>query len=159
MFSIYYPYDLLSSFLCTDRFLGDARFDLQMNNISRGSEDTVYGNGLFFWSPEPHLYCVRFAYQLLGGTKVLELLLRTPHDRGQLYWLASRILRIGCVNYTHLFVWKGAVWSTTRPCGSPLHGMYFWDPFLMKRRSPLDVLSSSTLGPLLALSNAPAESF
>ena len=31
----------------TDRFLGDARFDLQINNIPRGSEDTVYGNGLF----------------------------------------------------------------------------------------------------------------
>jgi len=27
--------------------LGDARFDLQINNIPRGSEDTVYGNGLF----------------------------------------------------------------------------------------------------------------
>jgi len=25
----------------------DARFDLQINNIPRGSEDTVYGNGLF----------------------------------------------------------------------------------------------------------------
>ena len=31
----------------TDRFLGEARFDLQINNIPRGSEDTVYGNGLF----------------------------------------------------------------------------------------------------------------
>ena len=31
----------------TDRFLGDARFDLQIDNIPRGSEDTVYGNGLF----------------------------------------------------------------------------------------------------------------
>jgi hypothetical protein len=28
--------------------LGDARFDLQIDNIPRGSEDTVYGNGLFF---------------------------------------------------------------------------------------------------------------
>ena len=44
-------------------------------------------------------------------------------------------------------------------CGAALlvHGMYFWDPFLMKRRSPLDPVSSSTLivfsltiGPLLA---------
>ncbi len=31
----------------TDRFLDDARFDLQINNISRGSEESVYGNGLF----------------------------------------------------------------------------------------------------------------
>ena len=31
--------------------------------------------------------------------------------------------------------------------------------FLIKRRSPLDALSSSTLSPLLASSNAPAESF
>jgi len=42
-----YPVDSLSSLLHTDRFLGDARFDLQINNIPRGSEDTVYGNGLF----------------------------------------------------------------------------------------------------------------
>ena len=42
------PFDLLSSLLRTDRFLGDARFDLQIDNIPRGSEDTVYGNGLFF---------------------------------------------------------------------------------------------------------------
>ncbi len=42
------PFDLLSSLLRTDWFLGDARFDLQINNIPRGSEDTVYGNGLFF---------------------------------------------------------------------------------------------------------------
>jgi hypothetical protein len=42
------PFDSLSSLLRTDRFLGDARFDLQINNIPRGSEDTVYGNGLFF---------------------------------------------------------------------------------------------------------------
>ena len=47
MFSIYYPYDSLSSFLRTDQFLGNARFDLQIDNIPRGSEDTVYGNGLF----------------------------------------------------------------------------------------------------------------
>ena len=33
--------------LLTDRFLGDARFDLQININPRGSEDTVYGNGLF----------------------------------------------------------------------------------------------------------------
>ena len=32
----------------TDRFLGDVRFDLQIDNVPRGSEDTVYGNGLFF---------------------------------------------------------------------------------------------------------------
>jgi hypothetical protein len=70
--------------LHTDRFLGDARFDLQINNIPRGSEDTVYGNGLFL-NPEPHLYRVRFAYRLLGGTKVFELLLCTPHVRGQFY--------------------------------------------------------------------------
>ena len=44
----WYPVDSLSSLLHTDRFLGDARFDLQINNIPRGSEDTVYGNGLFF---------------------------------------------------------------------------------------------------------------
>jgi hypothetical protein len=43
----WYPVDSLSSLLHTDRFLGDARFDLQINNIPRGSEDTVYGNGLF----------------------------------------------------------------------------------------------------------------
>jgi hypothetical protein len=42
------PFDSLSSLLRTDWFLGDARFDLQINNIPRGSEDTVYGNGLFF---------------------------------------------------------------------------------------------------------------
>jgi hypothetical protein len=41
------PFDLLSRLLRTDRFLGDARFDLQINIIPRGSEDTVYGNGLF----------------------------------------------------------------------------------------------------------------
>ena len=35
----------------------------------------------------------------------------------------------------------------------------FWDPFLIKRRSLLDALSSSTLSPLLASSNAPAEPF
>ena len=40
----WYPVDSLSSLLHTDRFLGDARFDLQINNIPRGSEDTVYGN-------------------------------------------------------------------------------------------------------------------
>jgi hypothetical protein len=27
--------------------LGEARFGLQINNVSRGSEETVYGNGLF----------------------------------------------------------------------------------------------------------------
>ena len=42
-----YPVDSLSSLLHTDRFLGDARFDLQIDNIPRGPEDTVYGNGLF----------------------------------------------------------------------------------------------------------------
>ena len=47
IFSILYPYDSISSFLRTDRFLGDARLDLQIDNIPRGSEDTVYGNGLF----------------------------------------------------------------------------------------------------------------
>ena len=41
------PFDLLSRLLRTDWFLGDARFDLQINIIPRGSEDTVYGNGLF----------------------------------------------------------------------------------------------------------------
>ena len=44
-------------------------------------------------------------------------------------------------------------------CGATLfvNGMYLWDPFLIKRRSPLDPVSSSTLivfsltiGPLLA---------
>ncbi len=32
-------------------------------------------------------------------------------------------------------------------CGAALfvHGMYFWDSFLMKRMSPLDPVSSSTL--------------
>ncbi len=32
-------------------------------------------------------------------------------------------------------------------CGAALfvYGMYFWDPFVMKRRSPLDPVSSSTL--------------
>ena len=34
------PVDSLSSLLRTDRFLGDARFDLQINNIPHGSEDT-----------------------------------------------------------------------------------------------------------------------
>ena len=43
----WYPVDSLSSLLHTDRFLGDARFDLQINNIPPGSEDAVYGNGLF----------------------------------------------------------------------------------------------------------------
>ena len=43
-----YPFDSLSSLLRTGRFLGDARFDLQIDDIPRGSEDTVYGNGLFF---------------------------------------------------------------------------------------------------------------
>jgi len=114
----------------------------------------------FFLSPEPHLYRVRFAYRLLGGSKVLELLLRTPHVRGQFYQLASRIFCIGCVNYTHLFVWKVLFEVPQDPAVALfMVGMYFWDPFLMKRRSPLDVLSSSTLSPLLALSNAPAEIF
>jgi hypothetical protein len=48
MFGILNPFDSLSSLLHTDWFLGDVRFDLQINNIPRGSEDTVYGNGLFF---------------------------------------------------------------------------------------------------------------
>jgi hypothetical protein len=115
----------------------------------------------FFWSPEPHLYCVRFAYQLLGGTKVLELLLRTPHVRGQFYRLSSIIFHIlGCVNYTHLFVWK-VPFEVPHDCSVALFmvGIYFWDPFLMKRRSPLDALSSSTLSLLLASSNASAEYF
>ncbi len=39
----------LTCLVRTDRFLGEARFDLQINNIPHGSEDTVYGNhGLFF---------------------------------------------------------------------------------------------------------------
>jgi hypothetical protein len=42
-----YPYESFGSFLRTDRSLGDARFDLQIDNIPRGLEDTVYGNGLF----------------------------------------------------------------------------------------------------------------
>ena len=58
------PFYLLSSLLRTDRFLGDARFDLQINNIPRGSEDTVYGNGLFFLSPEPCLYHARFCLSI-----------------------------------------------------------------------------------------------
>jgi hypothetical protein len=41
------PFDSLSRLLRTDRFLGDASFDLQINIIPRESEDTVYGNGLF----------------------------------------------------------------------------------------------------------------
>ena len=92
---------------------------------------------------------------------MLELLLRTPHVRGQFYRLASRIFRIGCVNYTHLFLFEMCRFEVPHNCAVALFmvGMYFWDPFLMKRRSPLDALSSSTLSPLLALSNAPAESF
>jgi hypothetical protein len=42
-----YPYESFGSFLRTDRSLGDARFDLQIDSISRGLEDTDYGNGLF----------------------------------------------------------------------------------------------------------------
>jgi hypothetical protein len=63
------PFDSLSSLLRTDRFLGDARFDLQINNILRGSEDTVYGNGLFLLSQEPCLYRTRFAYRLIRSYK------------------------------------------------------------------------------------------
>jgi hypothetical protein len=91
---------------------------------------------------------------------VLELLLRTPHVRGQFYQLASRIFRIGCVDYTHLFVRKVPFEVPhNRAVALFMVGMYFWDPFLMKRRSSLDALSSSTLSPLLASSNAHAESF
>ena len=115
----------------------------------------------FFWSPAPHLYRVRFAYRLLGGTKVLELLLHTPHVRGQFYQLASRIFRIGCVDYTYLFVRKVPFEVPhNRAVALFMVGMYFWGPFfLIKRRSLLDALSSSTLSPLLASSNAHAESF
>ena len=109
----------------------------------------------FFWSPEPYRYCVRLAYRLLGGTKVRELLFRTPYVRGQFYRLASGIFRIGCVNYTHLFVWRVPPKYHTTVC-SPLHVGYvlltFGILFLMKRRSLLDALSSSTLSPLLASS-------
>ena len=41
MFGIFCPFDTLSSLLRTDRFLGDARFDLQINIIPRGSEETM----------------------------------------------------------------------------------------------------------------------
>ncbi len=57
MFGILISLDSLSSLLRTDRFLGDARFDLQINNISRGSEDTVYGNGLFLKSRTAPILC------------------------------------------------------------------------------------------------------
>ena len=57
MFGIFCPFDTLSSLLRTDRFLGDARFDLQINNIPRGSEDTVYGNGPFFKSRTVPISC------------------------------------------------------------------------------------------------------
>jgi hypothetical protein len=61
---------------------------------------------------------------------VFELLLRTPHVRDQFYRLASRIFRMGCVNYTHLFVWK-VPFEVPHDCAVALFmvGMYFRDPF------------------------------
>ncbi len=52
-----YPFDLLS-ISCTDQFLGDAWFDLQINNIPCGSEDTVYGN-VFFSEVQNRTYIVQ----------------------------------------------------------------------------------------------------
>ncbi len=52
MFGIF-PLTLLRA----DRFLGDARFDLQIDIIPRGSEDTVYSNGPFLKSRTAPISC------------------------------------------------------------------------------------------------------
>jgi hypothetical protein len=60
---------------------GDARFDLQINNISHGLEHTVYGNGLIS-EVQDRTYRAMFVCRLLGPTKVVELLLHTPQCQG-----------------------------------------------------------------------------
>ena len=158
--SIQYPYDSLSSFLHTDRFLGDAGFDLQIDNISRGSEDTVYGNGLFLKSRTAPISCKvcflinQVVQRCLSSYFVL-------HNAGVSCTNLLAEYSIGYVNHTHfLFEMCCLKYHTTVRQPSSWQVCTFWDPFiLMKRRSPLDALSSSTLSPLLASSNAPAESF
>ncbi len=77
-----YPFDSLSRLLRTDWFLDDARFDLQISIIPRGSEDTVYGIGLFS-EVQNRTYIVQgLLIDSLGCTKVLELLLCTPQCQG-----------------------------------------------------------------------------
>ena len=86
---------------------------------------------------------------------VFALLLCTPHVRGQFYRLASRIFHKD-LSITPTFLFERCLRSNTRPCVALfMLGMYFWllgSFFLMKRRSLLDALSSSTLSPLLASS-------
>ncbi len=51
------------------------------------------------------------------------------------------------ISISPTFLVRKVTLEVPHDCGAALfmHGMYFWDPFLMKRRSPLDRVSSSTL--------------
>jgi hypothetical protein len=68
---------------------------------------------------------------------------------------------IGYVNHTHLFVWK-VPFEVPHDCAAALFmvGMYFWDPFFDKKEvTTRCFVKQYPSSPLLASSNAPAESF
>ncbi len=81
----------------------------------------LYRGALAFWS-----------YSTISGAKCTDLLVE---------YSAKEIL----ISPTFLVI--KVPLEVPHDCGAALfmHGMYVWNPFLMKRRSPLDPVSNSTL--------------
>jgi hypothetical protein len=71
-------------------------------------------------------------YSTMSGTKLIDLLAEYSTKEREI---------------SPIFFVIKVPFEVPHNCGTALFnvGMYFWDPFAMKRRSPLDPVSSSTL--------------
>ena len=125
---------------------GYARFELQIDNIPHWQEDTIYGNDLFF-EVQDRTYIVKVCLPMIRSYKGdgAPILYSTISGVRRTDLLAEYSIKEMSIVPT-FFVWK-VLLEVPNDCGTALFivGMYFLDPFLMKRRSPLDPVSSNTL--------------
>jgi hypothetical protein len=130
IFSVQDFYQAFGCVMCTLWFLvmariklkcsGNARFELQIVDVSHGQEDVINGDGPFFevnTAPIPCKVCLPMirSYNGFGpplGYSTISGCRRT---------FFSKIVNEGELNFIHLFCFKGAIGSAPWLCNSPIY--------------------------------------